>query len=87
LLLPDVPRGYNGPMLPKTYTDLYYRDFFYFTRKVRGNHTLIMARPYEGILIFIKNLKVKKKIIIIKVWKGVAIKFAPRDVVFSGWVG
>jgi hypothetical protein len=38
------------------------------------------------ILYYIKNLG-KKKIIIIKVWKGVAIKFAPRDVVFSGWVG
>jgi len=61
-------RGRGGIIPFRTYSELYYRDFLYYTRKVRGPQALIMARPYER-------------------WGLVNYKFAPRDVVFAGWVG
>jgi alpha-glucosidase (family GH31 glycosyl hydrolase) len=41
------PRGYDGPISVRRYADLYYRDFLFQTRKVRGEHALIMSRPVE----------------------------------------
>jgi alpha-glucosidase (family GH31 glycosyl hydrolase) len=63
-----IPRGQRGVLQFREYTDMYYRDFFYYSRQSRGKHTLIMARPWEryGIINY---------------------KFAPRDVVYAGWVG
>jgi alpha-glucosidase (family GH31 glycosyl hydrolase) len=63
-----LPYGKGGYISERTYANLYYRDFFYYTRKKRGDDALIMARPVDGMY-------------------HIYLNFAPRDVVFSGWVG
>jgi alpha-glucosidase (family GH31 glycosyl hydrolase) len=42
-----VPRGKGGIVTRKQYSDAYYGDFFNYTRKQRGNDTLIMSRPAD----------------------------------------
>eukprot|EP01080_Neovahlkampfia_damariscottae_P002516 gene2516-3222_t len=42
-----IPKGYKGRIGFREYTDMYYRDFYYFTKRIRGDDSLIMARPYE----------------------------------------
>lgn len=44
-----VPKGHTGVITYREYADLYYRDFFYYTRKKRGPSSLIMARPVDTI--------------------------------------
>lgn len=61
--------GKKGHISEREYADMYYRDFFYYSRQVRGSDALIMARPVDSFLGY------------------VYFDFAPRDVVFSGWVG
>jgi alpha-glucosidase (family GH31 glycosyl hydrolase) len=76
LLVPISP--YAGTVHPWDYTELYYRDFFEYTRKRLGPDRVIMARSIdsaidlseyglEGIELF--------------------VPFAPRDVSFASWVG
>ncbi|KAG2392367.1 hypothetical protein C9374_012619 [Naegleria lovaniensis] len=60
--------GKKGHISEREYADMYYRDFFYYTKQVRGDG-LIMARPVDSY------------------FGKVFLDFAPRDVVFSGWVG
>ena len=61
--------GYKGHISEREYADLYYRDFYYYTKKKRGDDVLIMARPVDNVdqLLY--------------------LEYAPRDVMFSGWVG
>jgi alpha-glucosidase (family GH31 glycosyl hydrolase) len=68
LLLLISPRGYKGRIGFKEYTDLYYRDFLYYTRKIRGDHALIMARPYErwGVV----NFKFAPRDAVVAGWVG-----------------
>lgn len=50
------PYGFKGRISEREYANLYYRDFFYYTRQKRGNNeSLIMARPvdsFENLLFF-----------------------------------
>ena len=41
-------QGYKGHITEREYANYYYRDFFYYTRKVRGSSALIMARPIDN---------------------------------------
>ncbi|CAI8035554.1 Myogenesis-regulating glycosidase [Geodia barretti] len=43
-----LPLGKRGIVTRKQYSDAYYGDFFNYTRKQRGNETLIMSRPADG---------------------------------------
>ena len=43
------PLGKGGIVTRKQYSDAYYGDFFDYTRKKRGNDTLIMSRPADGL--------------------------------------
>ncbi len=48
-----VPYGYGGTIAPWEYSDMYYRDFFEYTRSRLGNDRVITSRPvdsYEGLL-------------------------------------
>ncbi len=42
------PYGKAGYITERTYANLYYRDFFYYTRQKRGQDALIMARPVDS---------------------------------------
>lgn len=42
-----IPIGKTGRVSRKEYSDAYYGDFFYYTRK-KQNESLIMARPVDG---------------------------------------
>lgn len=44
-----VPLGKGGIVTRKQYSDAYYGDFFDYTRRKRGNETLIMSRPADGL--------------------------------------
>ena len=44
-----IPLGKGGVVTRKHYSDAYYGDFFDYTRKTRGNETLIMSRPVDGL--------------------------------------
>ena len=44
-----VPLGKRGIVTRKQYSDAYYGDFFDYTRTKRGNGTLIMSRPADGL--------------------------------------
>lgn len=46
-----IPRGKGGIVTRKEYSNAYYGDFFNYTRKMRGNETLIMSRPTDGLVI------------------------------------
>lgn len=63
-----IPRGYRGVLSFREYTDMYYRDFYYYTRQVRGKDTLIMARPYErwGVI----NYKFAPRDTVVSGWVG-----------------
>ncbi len=47
-ILLGVPRGWGGPLRPREYANLYYRDFFYYTRERLGDERLIMSRPVDS---------------------------------------
>lgn len=61
-------KGFKGHVTEREYADYYYRDFFYYTKKKRGE-ALVMARPVDNFKNFI------------------FLNYAPKDVMFSGWVG
>ncbi|KJE89796.1 hypothetical protein CAOG_01220 [Capsaspora owczarzaki ATCC 30864] len=61
--------AHKGVITEREYANLYYTDFFEYSRQVNGNVTLCMNRPYDSYENYVY-------------WR-----FAPRDVVFSGWVG
>uniref|UniRef100_A0A6B2L112 DUF5110 domain-containing protein n=1 Tax=Arcella intermedia TaxID=1963864 RepID=A0A6B2L112_9EUKA len=42
-----VPRGYSGIISEREYADLYYRDYFYYTRS-KNPDALIMSRPVDS---------------------------------------
>eukprot|EP01130_Rhizamoeba_saxonica_P018183 TRINITY_DN9020_c0_g1_i2.p1 TRINITY_DN9020_c0_g1~~TRINITY_DN9020_c0_g1_i2.p1 ORF type:complete len:341 (-),score=62.34 TRINITY_DN9020_c0_g1_i2:828-1850(-) len=65
--------GKHGYISQRQYANSYYRDFFYYTRS-KNPDALIMARPVDGFDIY-------------KDFEPIYWDFAPRDVVFSGWVG
>lgn len=67
--------GYNNTEITyKQYADMYYRDFFHYTREKRGGGDagLIMSRPVDCLL----DDKTK-----------LCWGYSPKDVVYSGWVG
>ncbi len=48
-ILLGVPRGHGGVLRPRMYADLYYRDFFYYTREALGRDRIIMSRPVDSV--------------------------------------
>ncbi len=48
-VLLGIPRGHAGVLRPRSYADLYYRDFFYYTREVLGDDRVIMSRPVDSV--------------------------------------
>lgn len=64
--------GYNDQELTyRQYADMYYGDFFNYTRAKRGNTGLIMSRPVDC---FDSE-------------DAGCMPFSPHDVMWSGWVG
>ncbi|HOO26337.1 MAG TPA: glycoside hydrolase family 31 protein, partial [Clostridiales bacterium] len=55
----------------KEYRDLFYRDFFEYTREKLGNDRVISARPVNDIVLRV----------------GSPLVFTSRDINFAGWVG
>lgn len=45
----DSIYGNSGTLKSRDYTNLYYRDFFHYTREVLGNDRIILARPYDSL--------------------------------------
>lgn len=67
--------GYNNEpyVSSRQYSDFYYRDFFYYTREVRGaDDGLIMSRPVDCLA---------------DPPSAVCWGYSPHDVMVSGWVG
>jgi alpha-glucosidase (family GH31 glycosyl hydrolase) len=59
------------------YADLYYGDFFNYTREIRGDAGLIMSRPVDCLADTIKG----------KATDWVCLAQSPQFVMTSGWVG
>jgi alpha-glucosidase (family GH31 glycosyl hydrolase) len=76
LLAPISP--YAGTTHPWDYTELYYRDFFEYSRERLGPDRVIMARTIDS-AIDLSDFG----------FPGVDlfVPFAPRDTNFAGWVG
>jgi alpha-glucosidase (family GH31 glycosyl hydrolase) len=47
-ILLGIPRGAGGALRPRDYANLYYRDFFYYTRAQLGEERVIMSRPVDS---------------------------------------
>jgi len=69
-----LPHGKGGFLDHKEYANLYYGDFFNYTREIRGDVGLIMSRPVDNL---IPN----------KPLRFIYLDFSPKYVMFSGWVG
>lgn len=41
-------QGFSGPMTARQYQEMYYRDFFYYTRERLGNDRVITSRPFDS---------------------------------------
>lgn len=64
--------GYGGYISEREYADLYYGDFFNYTR-TKNPQGLIMSRPYDSFPVDTED--------------GIYLQYSPRNVVYSGWVG
>ena len=66
------PTGKNDLFITwKEYRDLFYRDFFEYTREKLGNDRVISARPVDDLPFRV----------------GFPLVFTSRDINFAGWVG
>ncbi len=46
-VFPESTNGYNGRITQKEYSYLYYKDFYEYSLKSRGQHAIIFAKPYD----------------------------------------
>ena len=82
-----LPLGKRGIVTRKQYSDAYYGDFFNYTRKQRGNETLIMSRPADGLENSFTIIPKKNYVIIVCRFGPIFLDFSPHYVMYSGWVG
>jgi len=68
---------YAGPTEPWAFNDLYYQDFFDYTRRKLGSNRVIMARAIESI-----NIPPALGLDI-----EIAFPHAGREINFAGWLG
>ncbi len=67
-----TPNGKNDPFITwNEYQELFYQDFFEYTREKSGNDTVVFTRPVDDLPFRL----------------GLPLTFATRDNNFAGWVG
>ena len=83
-----VPLGKRGIVTRKQYSDAYYGDFFDYTRTKRGNGTLIMSRPADGLEFMVTTKQdLSVDIRFFHRYGPIFLDFSPQRVMYSGWVG
>jgi len=74
ILLYGLARSHKGLIGYREYANLYYGDFFDYTRQRLGDDRLIMSRPVDSYPVLAP-------------YADAYLSFSPRRVVLSGWVG
>ena len=91
ILLLGEAKGSDGVVRRKRYSDLYYGDFFNYTRTKLGENRLIMSRPVDGWVCLLcmphPFLSPASFFLFSYTPPGIYLDYSPLNVMYSGWVG